>query len=180
MNKKLASRRCLSETNRFDEKFMTRKWERVFVSKFFRDLFASLSLFSVHFLAAVCLQSFLSLFVSLIRNIQLVVRKRSLSRRCFLASQVCLQLNILKSLSLRYFHNYQFDCFPTEVPQVPNVSFVLVVRNRMQISLNLTLDWRCLVLVHFNLIFVVSFVELWRLHHVIDVKKHNQLNVAQH
>lgn len=52
-----------------------------------------LSLFGVHFLAAVSLQAFLAVFMSLICNVEFVIRKRSLSGSCFLTPQVCLKVS---------------------------------------------------------------------------------------
>jgi hypothetical protein len=66
-----------------------------------------LSLFGVHFLAAVSLQAFLAVFMSLICNVEFVIRELSLSGSCFLTPQVCLKVpsNYFRLKNFKMFSN---------------------------------------------------------------------------
>lgn len=78
---------------------------------------------------------------------------------------------------------HQLNRLAPQIPQIPNVAFVLVERNRMQLRLNLPLRRRCAVTARVALIHVHINVDLTtfrQLYDVVNVEEQNQVNVRQH
>lgn len=77
---------------------LTREFFICFLPSLKRRTIKVSNLFSVHFLAAVSLQSFLSFLVTLVGDFVSVIGKKRLSGSRFLSSEVCLQ-SFLKIIS---------------------------------------------------------------------------------
>ena len=125
--------------------------------------------------------------MSLICNIKLVIRKQSLSWSCFLLSKIRLKkfhiINLIDEPKKTFQRTYEYNRFAPQVPQIPNVAFIFVTRNRMKLSLNLSFSRSRTRL--FNDMFITMYINInltvfRQFYEVINVEEQNQVHVAQH